>query len=1014
MADVFIADPITPKYWDVQNIPSDLVRELRRRKNSNNIGLDIPDNVIHNFKNQHASYKGPMTPWIRVFSNSTGIPLTGRVPLSSYLKKNGEHLFYEGFVLEGGKGFNNAYGLSDGGRHESVFDSSSSKAIIGYQSNGEPHYIDNRYRSNIYSTSSPAGSNFPQNNTIPSVLPPPGITSLSVKTTGDMMTSAEFKFSCFSLGQVEYMTPFFLSPGINMFIEFGWNLYNNDSLLDLNKIRELYDISNVPAKGIERILSSYGNYGVVTGIVTNYNFGTKDGMHYECNVKVTDRQALFAGFRADLDARKSDDVGDSEINFLNIKKFFNSHVTEARTAVVDRKNFTDHMLNLTDASQVGSKSNTSKFYNGKNEDRIFFGRLTDMGKDVTFPASITFEGESLENHCRYGTVSGGFGNFGLYSDIDTTCDFDNDGKSPEDWYTLGFVFELINIHCADPTTKTFHLDIEDVVINAHPNLISCDRDVLIPNSIAPKINVGRPEPGGFLPDTSTSDNNKFIHQEVDNVMDSNLKTPLKKVSRVFKTPKSQDRQNLDQIINWVRYSYAGNLLVDCAFPFKEDLLVPITGKGGESMNRIYPAHRYGHLKNLFISKTKLIDIGNDENIKTLKQLVNAILITVNLSVNNYWEFEVINNAEGGLTVIDKSMNALDELYQFEIGTTNNVIRDLEFDVKLSPEQATQTLFGTGNNRPSVELYEKQGEEVAGIRNEIDGNSFAENMNSAELVQFTLGQKSLPSIAFADRFALLTVQDDLSKLQGGILERGITEKNNRLIENRNSVVKTVQTYGKIPGCLIMTMAIAEESTTSVVDEEQREQETTVATNRLLGSRRIIEKKYKPTERPFLLSRVSDAEKEASRQDELNKQSDLVEAETKFKKEIARINKKYKPKDVTTATRSDTSSNIYYMLNFPSYLKDKFSEILDDGDFDNNSGMYSNVADNFLISFKLDGMYGFRMFQHFSINNLPKPYVPGNCIFMIKEIDHQISNGNWETSIVAMLKGTRPNKITYTTI
>jgi hypothetical protein len=31
-----------PQWWEVQNIPTALVRELRRRKNSNNIGMQYP------------------------------------------------------------------------------------------------------------------------------------------------------------------------------------------------------------------------------------------------------------------------------------------------------------------------------------------------------------------------------------------------------------------------------------------------------------------------------------------------------------------------------------------------------------------------------------------------------------------------------------------------------------------------------------------------------------------------------------------------------------------------------------------------------------------------------------------------------------------------------------------------------------------------------------------------------------------------------------------------------------
>ena len=32
----------TPLWWEIQNIPTEIIRELRRRSNSNNIGMNMP------------------------------------------------------------------------------------------------------------------------------------------------------------------------------------------------------------------------------------------------------------------------------------------------------------------------------------------------------------------------------------------------------------------------------------------------------------------------------------------------------------------------------------------------------------------------------------------------------------------------------------------------------------------------------------------------------------------------------------------------------------------------------------------------------------------------------------------------------------------------------------------------------------------------------------------------------------------------------------------------------------
>ena len=126
------------RWWEAQNIPWQLVRELRRRSNWNNIGQNGGSNTVINFQKDHETYRGPMTPWVRAFSNGTGQISSPTVPISKYLFKNDKLPIYDGFILSGGDGFDSAYGFKRQG-NVLVED----KAIIGYQANGSPHYIDN-------------------------------------------------------------------------------------------------------------------------------------------------------------------------------------------------------------------------------------------------------------------------------------------------------------------------------------------------------------------------------------------------------------------------------------------------------------------------------------------------------------------------------------------------------------------------------------------------------------------------------------------------------------------------------------------------------------------------------------------------------------------------------------------------------------------------------------------------------------------------------------------------------
>lgn len=97
-------------------------------------------------------------------------------------------------------------------------------------------------------------------------------------------------------------------------------------------------------------------------------------------------------------------------------------------------------------------------------------------------------------------------------------------------------------------------------------------------------------------------------------------------------------------------------------------------------------------------------------------------------------------------------------------------------------------------------------------------------------------------------------------------------------------------------------------------------------------------------------------------------------------------------------NDAEKN-YKQLNLSTDLKDKLDQIIDDQDTEYNLPLYSGISPNFSLTVTFDGIFGFRMFQHFGISNFPKPYIPENVIFMITDVTHYITpgNGKWETVV-----------------
>ena len=994
------------QWWEAQNIPWQIARELRRRNNSNNIGQFGTTNSTFNFKVDHPKYKGPMTPWVRAFSNGTGNIVNPEIPTSKYLLKNGKMPTYDGFELRGGEGFGNAYGFQN--KNGAFVED---KAIIGYEANGSPHYIDTTYRSQM-SYTIPDDTKFPQNATAPSVLPPPGITSISIKTNRDMMSNAIIHWKCYSLAQLEYMMPFWLSPKINVFLEIGWNLFNNESLLNLIDKDECYGLILRPELAVERYYKSFGNYGLITGIISKYNFSTDDGFVYSCNTEIISRQAMYAGFRVE-NPTVSETNGVDDRTFLDIKTCLVTYLPQIDQVVATRSNFINFInytrkvpptkydtkptileyigwnrgfeqtsIDFKDYYFPGKQideptkttgmenrpkfvANAHAFYNGKKENRIFMGRREDVYNAHSIPTEVNIEEEEDSRDptnkrpmIEYGTTTGAVHNK-IVSSRDKN-DFDPSDGNDEVWLQLDFVFELINHFCAEKNTKFNKIDISNFIVSAHPNLISCDKNVLIPNSVAPKINIGtshnaqNPDGGGGYLEPKETSENPFMYQYYSENFDESIKIgeaklkagetntstvgvgwkAARKAKLAFKT-RYACRDNLDIIINKLYYqlytkSKTSNFKVEsAAFPFKETV---------NTGNREYPAYYHGYLKHVYISKGKLINIGEDDSVKTLQQLVNKILNVINESVDNFWNFEVVNNPLGGLSIMDKNitMSKKTPIYQFELGSTSNMIKKISFDVNMTNQQVNQVLYGSNQNASTT----------AKSISEVEKNTALTTDNKIERI--TQIGRSVAGIAYSDRFDNLQLQhrvaETIASLESEMAiaaERGssvnITDTGvpHSVLENRNNDVRMLQIYGeKFKDVLVMCI-------------------------RALGKSNPYGPPPPPNPR--------------------------------------------KPKP-------DEGLGWVY-LNLPPILKPKLREMLDDGDIENNTARYAGPADNFTITLTFDGIFGFQMFQHFAISNLPKPYVPGNVIFMVSEVEHQLNAGTWETIVTAMLKPANYRNLTY---
>jgi hypothetical protein len=933
-----------PQWWEVQNIPTALVRELRRRKNSNNIGMQYPtpgnpSGTVYDFYKNHSKYKGPMTPWVRIFSNGTGLAGNGLVPKSKILEKNGKEKEYKGFLFMSGNGFYESFGYKQQGNILKQ-----DKAIIGYEADGTPHYIDPSFRSqfnykwasNYYGNESLNGETrlvektSIQKTEVSPILPPPNLESVEIRTSKDMLAYGSFKFKCYSLAQLEYLAPFFLTPRINVFIELGWNLFNIESLIDLNNEQECWNLIQTPQTVVDRWYKSYGNYGCITGIITKYDFSTQDGQVYNCNVELTSRQALYAGMPAENNVsttlqttkdKDGNDVPSGTKEYSGLKTFIKTAFPKIKETIIHRKNFMEYVAATVGGAQLENEYDgeiikhvtKSSFYGGKKENRIFIGRTNTP---TIYQKPAVPDGN---NFIKYSSPSG-------YTALSYLNDKDFDSKNNDDvWLQLDFLFEVVNKFCSVEKNKTFTIDV-DKIINAHPNLISCDPSVLIPNGIAPKFNIGKIAPSpeiiqslngdttdndtrqeaatnianlnGYVPVGSINDPFFSSRYDLEVENSSEIFKSAKKVETVFKTAGSY-RDNLDTLINRLYYDIGGEYGIsetdpqtNISFPFIFDKTVTVSGqelalvdpqKGRpDTIQRTYLKHKFGNLKNIYVAHKKIMEISEDKNITTLQQFATAVLNLINDAVDGFWKFQVSQSDSGGLSIVDNNYAnlgdkapTLSKVYVFDVGGTDSFIKSVTLNTSLTSEQATLTLFQAGQNKP------------------INSDTSMSARNSSQ-----------PAISYIDRLEKFNPTDD------GTGESNEVPSKSEITVDQNPLIAGIQTYGKSENVLMMTSAY-----------------------------------------------------------------------------------------VKDGQNPDNADKNYKQLNLPPELKDKLSQIIDDGDVENNLPLYSGISPNFQITVTFDGIFGFRMFQHFGITNLPKPYIPENVLFMITDVTHNIveGGGKWETVV-----------------
>ena len=645
--------PLIP--WSTCNIPNPLQLEMLRRKNNRSFNHQ----PIENWNSNGGSWQnamGPMRSFLRICSNGMG--RDGKKP---------------GFILNGGTGFYQTYGFSS-------VNQNGNQQVLGYTPSGIAHTVD--YDKN--------SSHFPIH------VPTPNVQKLETILQKELFRRAFINWTCFSPAQLEYMTPYFLVPGITVMIEFGWNHFNPNSLIDLTNEQKLSDyfFKNPYPLYNDNVLGSNGNYDVVYGIISNWEWSV-DGNKINCMTEVTSKDRLYAGMQLssvtaekidlDTDSKKSEftlfkslrQICDPDTGFIkNIKSIATAKSLE--TAVTDVNMTNTQLWRLI---RFGTKPNAQRM-------KESYWRGVFYGRDET----ILKKSENM-----------------IFS-WDPAKDGDFDKKGENLWVNMGFLVELMNRSLPKPSTNDgagfFEVNVDESVIGAHPNLISTDGSVLlIPNAFAPKYSYGwqvKPTAGKesqysnqFLFPTNRKITNK--PNGVDDVF-WNADFQLSKIFGHGNTPR---RDNIDEVINGIRYLYSTERQ-RYSFPFSVQESVKIENRDELAT---YDPYFYGYFKDLYFNINEFIRLVNDSSIKTYDQLYTKIFESINKAAGNFWEFALVpNDNSQGLTVVDKKMiSGLKDKstpWYFDYADSDQLMLSLAFKPIMSDAQTCKVLFGSTNNPDS--------------------------------------------------------------------------------------------------------------------------------------------------------------------------------------------------------------------------------------------------------------------------------------------------------------------------
>jgi len=544
--------------------------------------------------------------------------------------------------LYNNEGFDSTYGFNN---------SNNNYQLLGRDRSGEPHTLD-------------VGLGYPSLKT-----PAPGVTSMNSETLGGkgVFRQLSFNIQCHDKYQLEYLTPYFLTPGITVLVEWGWDDMDqkgSDLLVDLDPENDkIPELINSWDEWEYKRCRSCGKYDIFLGIVDKFGYTLESNNSFNCDISLKSvSEQIYAYETAQEQTYKQSKDSDKKQITKDFSSFLEYHIGN-----VEQQEFYINRGSTEETSVKNEKEKISKY--------------------------IPYRKEYVNNHISAFTRES-------FNRFDLTLDDKNIPKDKK-WISFGLFIDLINrwssrTHKNKGGTNGIRdalvFDISSSDICGHPNIKSISEDVLIPNSATPcwayegdRISdmVNNVKGTGIF----RSKNTKYL-DEADAALDK-LKESL--VSAADGTKEIYDVENF----NVARF----------------DLAKILTGRGARDETDItfplytpYYGGYAGKLSSIFISDSMIKKAF--ANKQTVRKMVQEILDKMSAAASGIWEFSIVDESYSVMSIIDTNYPGTDKknggiigvdkliekLYTFSSLDSNSVISGVDFKADLPAVVALQTLF----------------------------------------------------------------------------------------------------------------------------------------------------------------------------------------------------------------------------------------------------------------------------------------------------------------------------------